>query len=484
MARAAIAPMAGPGAPWLTGALALLQLLTIAPAVPFTFPEPLSAVHALLVAAFLATFPFVVPVPPRHPVGVAAHLALTGLALAVHPMALFGRDGSAIVLAAHFFTVLGLRTRLPPELTLAAVSTFAGLLASETVFARLPAVPPPPPGVLDYGDLMLADDSPGALRPALDVRIVTERGTGRFVTDSRGHRNAREVTLRKRPGVYRVLLIGDSFASGYRVDQEAFLGARLERELQARRPEPEVVVTGAGHPGYARRVLERKGLRLSPDAVVLGLTLGNDLQSSWIARQGLPGSVLADFFMPDDAYRGRLALLPLALDRSLSSWRTYRRLASLLRPDTIAPWYPEAPRHVALLDPAHGLGFFYTRRQLPIIARSIEATLAELAAMRDACEGAGVRFVVALFPQRFQASPREWLWTLRERGLDPGAFDPEAPNRALDEGCRARGLECVDLLPDLRRSCEDPCYLPQGDMHWNEHGHAVAAATLARALAP
>lgn len=465
----------------LSGALALLALATVAPAVPFTLPAASSAGHAALVAAFLATFPFALLDSPWQRPGIAAHLAVTATALGLHPMTLLGRDGTAVVLALHLFLVLWLRTRLAPEPKLLAAGAFVGLLIGETLLARVPPFRLPP-GVLDFGDLMLADDRPGALRSDLDVRILTERGTGRFVTDAYGHRNERSVSIAKPAGLYRVLLLGDSFATGYRVDQHAFVGARLERELRAGRDGAEVVVLGAGHPGYARWALERKGLRLSPDAVVLGLTLGNDLQSSWAARRGLKPQALEHLLLPDDAFLGSLELLPLALDRSLSSWRSYRRLTSLWRAETIAPWFAEAPRRVHVFDPGHGLGFFYVRQRLAVVADAIKTTLDDLAAIQASCASRGAPFVVALFPQRFQVQPREWPATLWTWGLDKDAFDLEAPNRALLDGCRSRGIECVDLLSDLRVACEGGCHLPEGDMHWNERGHAAAAAALARAL--
>lgn len=465
----------------VSGALALLALATVAPAVPFTLPAPLSAGHATMVAAFFATFPFVLPSRPRRRPGIAAHLAVTGAGFVLHPMTALGRDGTAIVLALHFLLVLWLRTNFPAGPKLAAVGACAGLLAGETLLARLPPFHLPP-GVLDYGDLMVADDRPGALKPGLDARILTERGTGRFVTDRYGHRNARQVSLAKEAGLWRILLVGDSFATGYRVDQEAFLGARLERELRAGGDRAEVVTLGAGHPGFARWALERKGLRLDPDVVVLGLTLGNDLQSSWASHRGLRPAALEHFMLPDDAFLGGLELLPVALDRSLSSWRSYRRVTSLWRTETIASWYRDSPRQVHLFDPGHGLGFFFVRRRLPLVADAIETTLDDLAAMQALAASRATRFVAVLFPQRFQVHPGEWPATLGERGLDPGAFDVEAPNRALLEGCRSRGIDCLDLLPDLRRSCDRPCYLPQGDMHWNERGHAAAAAALGRAL--
>ena len=93
-----------------------------------------------------------------------------------------------------------------------------------------------------------------------------------------------------------------------------------------------------------------------------------------------------------------------------------------------------------------------------------------------------VPVLVAFFPQRFELTPRVWGATLFEYGLDPGAFDLQSPHRRLGTGCADRGLSCADLLAGFQASGDSSLYQPQGDMHWSDAGHDLAAALLAREI--
>ena len=58
-------------------------------------------------------------------------------------------------------------------------------------------------------------------------------------------------------------------------------------------------------------------------------------------------------------------------------------------------------------------------------------------------------------------------------------YDRDLPQRVLGEFFAARGVAYLDLLPELRRAeVAGHTYVPR-DTHWNEHGHAVAAAAIA-----
>jgi len=82
----------------------------------------------------------------------------------------------------------------------------------------------------------------------------------------------RERDHAKPPGVFRVLLLGDSFVEAMHVPIEATIGYRLEEALNTPGG-PRVEVLNAGVSGYgtASEVLffEREGKRYAPDVVVL-----------------------------------------------------------------------------------------------------------------------------------------------------------------------------------------------------------------------
>ena len=273
--------------------------------------------------------------------------------------------------------------------------------------------------------------------------------------------------------------MGDSFVAGYRTDQERTVGRRLEVRLRERwgRDRVEVLVAGTGHPAAARLWLGRHGFGFDPDLVVLAVTLGNDPAQTWLAARRLPVPLLESLLVPADASpESDLGLLPVKLDRTLLSWRLYRRARRLLTPEVISSWFRDFPTRVHLFDPGHSLGLFYTRREHPLVEDALDALLGELAGMDAECALRQVSLLVAFIPQRFQLDPRTWRATTFDYGLDPGAFERNLLNRRLMEDCAALQLTCIDLLAGFQAAAGSPLYQPLGDMHWNDAGHDLAAA--------
>lgn len=98
-----------------------------------------------------------------------------------------------------------------------------------------------------------------------------------------------ERAKQKPPGVYRVLVLGDSVAYGIGVRPTETLSAQLEQMLYAR-GRLQVEVLNAGVPGYNTeqelRWLERVGLALEPDAVVLAYCPNDVLVTPIVFRSG------------------------------------------------------------------------------------------------------------------------------------------------------------------------------------------------------
>ncbi len=96
--------------------------------------------------------------------------------------------------------------------------------------------------------------------------------------NSRGNRDV-EVSLKKPPGVFRILALGNSFTVGTNVRQEEAWPKVLERQLRsAYGPNIEVVNTGTGawDPFQYAQYFEHFGYRFEPDLIVIGFFVGND----------------------------------------------------------------------------------------------------------------------------------------------------------------------------------------------------------------
>lgn len=271
-----------------------------------------------------------------------------------------------------------------------------------------------------------------------------------------GYRGAR-LPPQPAAGRQRVLVLGDSIAFGLYVGDDETYAARL----QALNSDLEVAnlgVQGYG-PGQSLLRLERLGLGLEPDVVVLALCLGNDF-----ADAVLP-SFLYDDAHPKPYFReegGRLVRydghLKLGPRRRMSVWldensRLFRALRS--RPASGSkeeraeePWTKR--RGDAMRDREAAAG---------LVARLAME-------MRDLAVSSGARFLVLLHPDRV-AGPRgagAWEDALVRR-LEAGGVE----SLSLADAYAARGLRYPQVTIDTIG-------------HLSAAGHEATAAALAERL--
>jgi acetyltransferase AlgX (SGNH hydrolase-like protein) len=465
----------------LLWASCLLQVLTSAPNRPFTLLEPWTTEWWVVLASFLLTSTALLVPRPR--ILWAAHLAVVAFIFLEHPLSsVFGRDGALAAIGLYGVALVA-RSGIRAELKLVAPSLLVGAFLVEAALSASPDPSRPRAGLLDYGDLMGECGAGGCLKPALDVPIVSERGIGRFVTNRLGFRTAADVVEPKPGGLLRVLLVGDSFVAGYRMDQDDTLAQRLAVELQPFVGPLQVLAAELPHPEAARAYVAAHAARFEPDMIVVGLTVGNDIAQAWSVRRRVPEPVIASLLLPADGFDNSMAhRVRTKFERSLRSWRVYGRLSRALRPAAITTDYPDSPGRVHVFDSMNGLGLFYARRPLPLLEQAFAELRPIFAELSRAARDAHASLLIVLFPQRFQISAAEWNAAVAEYGLDLAAFDLTQANRRIALACSEAGVECLDLLPAFR-SEPGQTYLPLGDMHWSARGHALAARTLAPAVA-
>ena len=127
-----------------------------------------------------------------------------------------------------------------------------------------------------YGDFVLR-----RLRPNTVFWHSSVDGSWKFISNAQGFRDERDYHYEKPRGRLRVLSLGDSHTEGFEVRQGHTFSAAIERFLNSRGIDAEVLNAGISGFGTAEELvfLESEGVRYQPDIVVLGF-FANDLEDN------------------------------------------------------------------------------------------------------------------------------------------------------------------------------------------------------------
>jgi len=256
----------------------------------------------------------------------------------------------------------------------------------------------------------------------------------------------------------RIVLLGDSFASGYGVERGEIFADILERQLH-------VDVVNAAVGGYELihqvRYYESRGRHLDPDVVLYTIYLANDLTRNEQWHEAEDGSLRAVGHRTP-VRDGRASKLLLLLDRAL-----YRQRLS--RDDTRDEWEP-FPDYVRICErePSDD-----TRRQW----RLVEQLLGRL---DDLVVGSNARLVVASFSHRTANDPNARARYLARHPNLEARYDFSLARERIGEITQRLGIVRVDVdgaIAEHYAQGGAPLYFPR-DGHWNTAGHRVAAAAL------
>ncbi len=292
-----------------------------------------------------------------------------------------------------------------------------------------------------------ADEPRYRLRPGLDE---VARGV-RVRTNRQGFRG-RELKDVPELGRERILVLGDSVAFGYRLEEEQAFPVLLEQELAKRSPAP-VEVLNAGVEGYNTRaelaLLRKDGFRLQPRTVIVLFNLNDfddtpSLGARGVLMQGPPASRCSLWL----AEHSELYLLLDALVR--------RRAAIFLSAGSDGSGYSDLDRFVSAL-----------RKQVwrePDDGR-LNTMVDSLRALRDETAARGIRLVFVIVPDGDQI------------GTDEADLSPQ---KRLGMLCEEEGLDCLDLRGAFEAMAAEPLFFDI--MHPNAAGHGILAVEVAAHL--
>jgi hypothetical protein len=321
------------------------------------------------------------------------------------------------------------------------------------------------------------------LRPHEKYLYVSQSGEfeNEVQNNARGLHDV-EHPLAKPDGVYRILILADSYAQAREVPLAVNFARQLETLLNASAPDGVTFeVINAGHFGLGTTqeylYYTTEGRRYDPDLVLLGFYVGNDVidnHAPLIRAWNDIETVEFPYFSPD----GHLHQPGLAVQRRVLSW--LRQNVYLV--NTLAGGPP--PERVEVGDPNA-----ITERALRVpmgVYQPPDATWQDAWAVTDhalgvlqtAVEQDGRTLAVFVIPDRRQIYDTEWAATLAKLpDLDPASLDRERPTRAALDLLAARHIPALSLLEPFRAA--DVRLYFEIDGHFNAAGHRLTAETLA-----
>lgn len=324
--------------------------------------------------------------------------------------------------------------------------------------------PPPRFEALPYSDLRHAPDPDlgHVFVPHRSLELQTSEFRSTWHTNGEGVRADRDYGP-KPPGVFRVLVIGDSFTAGGQVSLAETYPGVLESELVASLGAGRVEVINAGHPAYgtvhAQRWVEKFAARFEPDLVVHGMTpndLVENLHPLLVTAEGgrLRWKTSTAAHRARWTDRQRWYSVPGMLSRSL----LLQRLGSapFVRQLTLGYVYPH--RHVYQREQDET-----SRQRYELVYQNLERLLAHTEAL-------GARLAIVMIPFR------EQLTDLRP-GLDPFAY-----SRRIAAWGAERDVPVIDSLPAFRAHPSPRSLYWQKDAHCTAAGYRLIGETLAESL--
>jgi lysophospholipase L1-like esterase len=328
------------------------------------------------------------------------------------------------------------------------------------------------------------------LRPNVTARVHGVE----FRTNSLGLHD-REYPPGKPAGVFRVLLLGDSFTEGGGLALEATVAKQVEAMLNARGCRSRFEVVNGGVASYSP-ILEYLLLKtlaptFEPDLVVVNFDMTDvhdDVIRTAVATLGPGGLPIA--VSPNSRGETAELLPPIAkpsflrfldpLERALNQlliYQAFRRSAvgrRLLGPIRLTP---ERLERLGLVGDIRYDPMAITRAdEGPGVEAGWRLTERYLVGIYAWARRRGMDFAVVVYPHAHQVGADESPLGRRRFGLRPGLFTSEAPFQAIAAIGRRAGFPVINLLGHFRRrrAADGPLFWDD-DIHLNPRGARVFA---------
>ncbi len=312
-----------------------------------------------------------------------------------------------------------------------------------------------------------------------------------------------EVSIEKPHGTKRVLILGDSFAFGWGVNDDQLFTSHLAKELEGSSQRYEIINTSGGSLSpliyYVR--LKNTHMRLKPDLVLLFINYADFREDYFFKRN-----------IMRDARGEIMDINPLYIDGQLDTWRwlrnhseffsfTYNRINRPLRRIQIlgvwrylqAKLKGERTRDAMFemdrvaskdMDVIEYDAYFMLRENVnpDAVRKHIAETTGYLAQIGELVKQTGGSVVLVLLPNGVQIGPNQWSKGRHMWGFETGrVYESPLVLKELATFARKQGIGFVNLVSSFKQNNNRALFFER-DGHLRPEGHLVLADALLASL--
>ena len=329
--------------------------------------------------------------------------------------------------------------------------------------------------------------------PDLGFRVrayypVDDQGT---ITNKFGF-NDDDYPLQKTPGIYRILVVGDSF--GWAGGREGNYTTVLERQLDNHYGYHRIDIINAGYPMTQTAeqlvMLKKYGLQYHPDLVILGFFVGNDFIDGNPNRKRI---VVNDLYIDIDRRRERIILgYPIVFQSRLLLFlkQKYKIFTELRKAERAEPSRSLSQEERGTLSEGTFLDleraeleFFNTNSSRKgRFQKNINYILQSIAEMDALLKSRNIKFIVAIYPDVFQIN-KTLLKVIVERfRLHIEDYDLNLAQNILKSFLQSKDISYIDFAGRFKSEGQEKDLYVLRDPHWNRSGNQLAADILFETL--
>jgi hypothetical protein len=300
--------------------------------------------------------------------------------------------------------------------------------------------------------------------------------------------NDRDYPLQKTPGIYRILVVGDSF--GWAGGREGNYTAVLERQLENHYGFHRIDIVNAGYPmthtAEQLVMLKKYGLQYHPDLVILGFFVGNDFIDGNPNRKRI---VVNDLYIDIDKRREHLILgYPIVFQSRLLLYvkQKYKVFNELRKAAATEPRQQLSQEQRGTF--AEGTFLDLERAQLEFFninssrkgrfQKNINYILQSIAEMDALLKSRNIKFIVAIYPHVFQINQTLLKVIVERFRLHMEDYDLNLAQNILKSFLQSKNISYIDLTDRFRSEGREKGLYLLSDSHWNRSGNQLAADIL------